>query len=476
MDTLGCLAITSLTLGIVAMDLSKGTRRLHFSLGNPRVLLEVFFALYSTAPLLVLFLTDGLPEGLAIPIAACFLLGLLCLRAGLGKTRGSSCQIDFDSLFYQREATALMAFGSFGSIAVGFFFLSRAAEGSFFTHAEYYEQATTIGAGLRDVLGQALRLPTLLVLGAAAISRRNRHRDIAWRMAMAYAAAVGALLALSSQVRPAVTVILLGAAIWTSRKHKGEMTLRQAAILGMVAFVVAGFVLRVRRFSSEFVNSGNQLQFAIQRSIGLAVEEEPASAVTENAVKRGAGTVELMGIFMDVVPRHGYLLLSGFGGDLSALVPRVLWPEKPVVTKGASSILMNYHIPVFDAPLGPVLEGFVRGGWVGVAIELYALGIAFRWLTRIGRGPGKGARYLAFALVFGASLDFEDLNLLSWLGHVRTALIGLIVYEGLVLLFRVMKNRNGARSAGEIRRTTAPRRLDAVRRRIECAEQGEPVG
>lgn len=451
---LASLALTSLASSVVVADLDDGSGRLRLSFENPLLITEVFFGLYYLVPLLALIWVGSAPAR-ALAIAACFFLGLMGLRLSFGRDRRRARLLSLEAIFSRDEATAAMVFGLLGAGIVIVVFLLRAAEGSFFTHGDYYEQEMTLGAGLRDVFGAGLQLPILLILGTAGASVQNRHRVLAWRLAVAFAFSMGSLLALSSQTRPVLTAMALTAAVWATRSGTKVRPL-QAVSMGLAAVLVVVFVLRVRRFSEDFRARENQLEFAVSDALSLALIDDREGAVGAEALGRSAATVEFLDLLMTTVPVQGLLLTAGVGEQLSYLVPRVLWPTKPGATKPATAVLIYYGIPVFDAPFGPVLEGFARGGWIGVAVELWVFGGILRWLTAYGRAGRGGARFVFFAFMFGSFLNFEDINLIGLLGYARTALVGVIVYKALLVAIQGVKMSGSASSAARPRLPQGP--------------------
>jgi hypothetical protein len=105
---------------------------------------------------------------------------------------------------------------------------------------------------------------------------------------------------------------------------------------------------------------------------------------------------------------------AGIGGEtfqliLPAIIPRVLWPDKPIMTPGFEFnqlVTRNRHSS--SAP-GVFAEAYWNAGWIGVFVTTAYLGLLCNWFTRVAFRcvAARDVRWLPFGiggLLMGASI------------------------------------------------------------------------
>lgn len=103
------------------------------------------------------------------------------------------------------------------------------------------------------------------------------------------------------------------------------------------------------------------------------------------------------------MPGHTFELI------LPAIVPRVLWPDKPMMTPGFDFNQLVTGNPHSSSAPGVFAEAYWAGGWPAVFATSAYLGLLFSWFTRIGFRyvAERDVRWLPFGiggLLTGASL------------------------------------------------------------------------
>ena len=68
---------------------------------------------------------------------------------------------------------------------------------------------------------------------------------------------------------------------------------------------------------------------------------------------------------------------------LPAIIPRVLWPDKPIMTPGFDFNQLVTRNPHSSSAAGVFGEAYWNAGWMGVAITSAYLGLLFNWFTKI---------------------------------------------------------------------------------------------
>lgn len=147
--------------------------------------------------------------------------------------------------------------------------------------------------------------------------------------------------------------------------------------------------------------------------------------------------------------RSGHVDLA-YGATLQlwALVPRALWPEKPVVGGGGSVITDFTGIPVAEGTsfgAGQVLESYYNFGLPGVIAIFLMLGALLRWLdVIIMRALATGdKRQLLLAGMPGLTLLQPNGNALE----IFVGVISALVVAQLLWLFDRRRSRKQARLA-----------------------------
>ena len=79
---------------------------------------------------------------------------------------------------------------------------------------------------------------------------------------------------------------------------------------------------------------------------------------------------------------------SGAPGDsfrnfFNALVPRIIWPDKPIIAPGAEfDVVFRGYIAESSLAIGFVAEAYWNLGWLGIFLISAMIGIEMGWLTR----------------------------------------------------------------------------------------------
>ncbi len=136
---------------------------------------------------------------------------------------------------------------------------------------------------------------------------------------------------------------------------------------------------------------------------------------------------------------------------LTTIVPRVLWPRKPLNDGGGQFYGHRYDFldpsdTIHDVNLPVLTEGWVNWGWAGVVISAIAVGLLLRvvWCRWIGDSGAPG-NILIGMTVLAAAVDQES-NLALMVGGVIHALVLFGVLECALRGFRRLPFRKEAPS------------------------------
>ncbi len=182
------------------------------------------------------------------------------------------------------------------------------------------------------------------------------------------------------------------------------------ALIG-VAFLFLSFVSAIRMGGGE-----KEIQdLSIGASIGVAMEQTFEGAYFLDPAKTAV-------IVDQTEKKNLYMYGESFVGAFFAPIPRVLWPEKPLVRIGplvAQTILQNNNNS--GVPPGAVGEFYMNFGWGGIFVGMFLLGaISAQLYNRYERHVDKRFSTPAYALfmlciIFFLVADFS----LSFLYVIR---------------------------------------------------------
>ncbi|HTU44713.1 MAG TPA: hypothetical protein VMF91_06605 [Bryobacteraceae bacterium] len=126
---------------------------------------------------------------------------------------------------------------------------------------------------------------------------------------------------------------------------------------------------------------------------------------------------------------------------LPAIVPRVLWPDKPLMTPGFefNQLVTGNHRS--SSAAGVFAEAYWNGGWPAVVIACVYLGLLLNWFTRIAFNyvAARDVRWLPFGiggLLMGASIT-------DW--FASTYVGGAFTYTAYFLLIKALLPRDRCR-------------------------------
>ena len=435
---IGLLAIVLMAaiIGRTIADLEPKAGSVNVAFSNPRGLYGAFYLLYYVFPYLIMLFAGNLPEGNESLIACLIGIAFVSWRAGVGPPRtkgpiqGKATNSD------GRAALFLVCIIGIGFVA--YLYIWRIANGTFYTHARYYEQSLTVGASFRDVFIGGLQLPIIVVLGAVGSAADGRITRLARRVLLWYGICMITLFVLSSQTRPAITALIL---VVASRELSTSVPIKVRQVLAMVAVslllllgVQGGRIVG----QAALEDADNQLTHALANVIS-----NTASAVLESPTEmqaivldRAGGGIKFLSDVIDGLRKQGRFL---YGEDvrqtLFQLIPRMLWAEKPSVVPPQLVVEELLGLPQEDAAYGPIPQFYAWGGAVSLGLCYFVfgwgLGRMARWAT-LSRNMG---RWILFAFVIGQVVNLELEVTLGLLTVLRNAVVVFAIWRTIAIVF-----------------------------------------
>lgn len=451
--TLAALVSTFLLCATVAMIVFMMRGRsgsTGMDIRTPTSLYGVFYGLYYALPALAFVADPQIDENDGLLIAASIVIGLVSFVAG-AKLIPQRALLVHTERFTLSDTVALRNLCIAGVILIAYSYAWRMSNGTFFNQARYYEQDSTIIDSIRNVYTQQLQLPIIILLGLLTTSRFADIQKQARVFLLVYAAGLTTILVLSSQTRPAVTAIVFAFIAFQFRvgRSPSVRSIIAIAVLSIFAVLIVQGLRIVAK--DEFASAPNQLMFALENAIPslrtTLGDDLYRGETKEKVLARAVGNVQFLGeVIHEVNQRGGPFYGQGIAAGIAGVVPRVLWPEKPQAKPPqivAQELLL--FPATYDAPLGPLSQFYLEGGWIGIIVGYLVLGIFIAWLTLRTLKAGTPGWWIALSLTWGHLSNLELETCIGLLETLRGALATYVLFRLIAMTGKVMSGAKATR-------------------------------
>jgi hypothetical protein len=151
---------------------------------------------------------------------------------------------------------------------------------------------------------------------------------------------------------------------------------RWRVLVGCLVAVYAGLSLYIGSMDARFA--------ALSKMVSDMAPFDPFDPTHQHLVDLRLNQNWLVGASMHYVPEyHSYAYGETLYDALLAIVPRVIWPDKPY-TAGSGNLASDYSGINFaegtSVGIGQVMEFYVNFGWLGVAAGFFLLGYGLRYV------------------------------------------------------------------------------------------------
>ncbi len=237
-----------------------------------------------------------------------------------------------------------------------------------------------------------------------------------------------------------ITLVLFGLAFL-----RGKITLlKLGAVFGslLAVYIILAPAIEIGRF--QFTN-----QYGFDGRVGFSERFDIAwSAVT---LTQSYVEDDTPGAKIGALSRISYSNQSAYaikqydahspGNSLtdifSVFVPRVLWPDKPIITQIASDF--NYAItgnPLSQTSPGLFADAYWDYGWTGVIVAMILLGIFHAWLSRYAIDVLRRGQWFYFPIVLLAMKEGFRTD-----GYLVADIVGggVILFSSLIILRAVVE-------------------------------------
>jgi hypothetical protein len=260
------------------------------------------------------------------------------------------------------------------------------------------------------------------------------------------------------------------AAAFLSAAAAVALELRGLAVFAAGAALV--IVLTLRPPSKQRLLAGAVVAAALVAALAFAqqVRAYTGGMTTTQAVRTAAhtpfwanfvsdlGTFDNLVAMRELVPASIPFLQGATLREIpEALVPRALWPEKPL---GVDARVASYLYPGSPAAVPISLQGelYWNEGLAAVALGCLGLGAAFGWLGRVGlRSPAKSGAFVLYATAVPFTHAFLTRGLASMTENLVFALVG-VFFSAIAVGLWPVRDRPSFKRAS---RSLQPARSDA---------------
>ncbi|MEM4724134.1 MAG: hypothetical protein QXP01_03905 [Candidatus Hadarchaeum sp.] len=155
----------------------------------------------------------------------------------------------------------------------------------------------------------------------------------------------------------------------------------------------------------------------------------------DRTLYRNAIVAATPGIILEKTPSFiPYQGMDKFLAIPAYVIPRALWPDKPVLSRGNWFAIMYLNQPEFvpsSAAITVFGEGYMYAGWLGVVLACFILGVQLAWVYRWTASAQLWAIYLALIPTF---IDAEAQFTGMFVASVQRTVVFLAVYALLAWL------------------------------------------
>lgn len=300
------------------------------------------------------------------------------------------------------------------------------------------QAALTTTSGYQQLLSLLGACAPMGVAAAALQVYRERVPGARVTLAVLFLAEIGVGIA-SGNKENFIIAVLAVAIPFTAARHRVHR--------GLLAFAVVVFLLVIVPFNQAYRNAARGPTGTLSTS--QAIEEVPG-ILRQTVTSGNAGGVLLSSaslmlgrvreidtpaIIMQRTPAQlGFLSPAQLiEGPIVALVPRALWPGKPIYDSGYQVSQEYYDLPstVYTSQsVTPVGDLYRHGGWIPVIAGMFLLGCGVRFLDVVLDVSGNPHSVLLFLLLFPSLVNQENdwVGMLSGIpGILLTWLLGIYI-------------------------------------------------
>jgi hypothetical protein len=448
LETAFALCIGIIVLAAVLLEtITISGDGIDLSISNLPSLYGFVYALYYLNALVLFGLRNDVSKENIIEISALILLGYVGWRSGFGLAVGSNQKLPIP-VFGHREAGSLLSLCwlGFGMVMVGYAY--KASVGAFYAHGAEYTQDTNLAASFLQNATFPFEFPVIMLsaLLSATGTVRRRAKITLW----IFASMLCIVHLLASEFRWIVTDLALIAAVLQLVAGLRLTWLRVAmgsciCILVLLSIQGARMVAAARGGGS--VGPMESVSLLVEGLATATDSSAGATAVTKTSERGSESSLFLSTVIDRVKSGAPYIYGKVMLDELSSVVPRAVWPDKPSFESTQISIKREFGLPEKDDSPGPLVPYYAFGGPIGVFCWLFLFGFCLgRLQLWVARDNGI-LPWLVLIWVLGGAVVIERDQVL---GVVMTLRHCLVAYAAFVIILFFYPNWGPKRSSANL--------------------------
>jgi hypothetical protein len=303
--------------------------------------------------------------------------------------------------------------------------LALAATTGVFGYVGDVQSTVTAAPGYQQLLGDLGLCAPLAVAAAALQVYRERVPGARVTLTVLFLAEIAFGAAAGGKESFIITILAVAIPFTTVRRrqHKGLLAFTALGVMGLV------FLLIVVPFNQVYRSAARNASGTL--SAGQALAEAPSILRQTIGTGNAAGVlsssasflltrireIDSPAIIMQRTPDEiGFLSpVQLVEGPIVTLVPRAVWPGKPILDTGYEFSQIYYEIPstvYTSSAITPVGDLYRHGGWIPVIAGMFLLGCGVRFLDDVMDVCGNPYSIFLFLLLFPTLVKQEA----DWVG------------------------------------------------------------
>src|SRR5579884_4187957 len=379
---------------------------------RPLPIFSLFYALYFPLPYLADLWMRGVSQDHLGEIGTLYALGYVSFCGGMWYTTRSTgaATEERQSLpsLRRHQVGALAAVVAVSLVVFAYDMVWRNAHGYFYTHGN----GMMLGTSSTDSLisfAEGVPLPTILIAGLLAASVEGRAgRFLKYGLWM-LGAVTTVTYVLASETRPAAMALLF-TVMAAGLGRSPRISLPRAAVVLGTLLSVAALIQGIRIAAAPaYSSAGNQLGYSLVNTLpaGLQGLEGASGGVSADVAARASSGTFYLGQLIDATSDGQYLYGAGVTAALPGVVPRVAWPDKPVLGDPQVIDSRLLGIPVVDHALTPIGQFYAEGGTIGVVAGMLLYGALFGLIVRLAATSRSVYAWIVLAYVLSSVIQLE---------------------------------------------------------------------
>jgi hypothetical protein len=430
------LGIGIILLAVVLNDIvTSKADGLNLCLNNVSGLYGGLYALYYLAGLVVFALRYDTSKNNIIEVSFLILLGYLGCRLGVALS-GNRPGPSYPPFWGRIEAKSayLLCWIGFGMVLAGYAY--KASVGAFFTHGASFAQGTSIRESLLNNFTFPFEFPVVLLAGLLSASPFVKKRAT---VSMWIFTGVFVLIhLLAGEFRTIVSdFVMLIAALQSSRGFR--LTWQRIAV--WLCVILAAFLLIQRaRLVASVEHRGS---LGVRQSAGLVLKAATTPVanssyqMSDRASDRAAnGPRFLSNLIGQVDSGYSYIYGRVMLVQLSSLLPRMFWPDKPVFSSTQIALKREFGLPLLDDAPGALSSYYAFGGPIAVFFWLMMFGLLLGSVQRRVQHRYRILPWLLLIWTIGSVVDIEDDQLICLLTGLRHFALSYMIFLGIQFFYR----------------------------------------